>query len=514
MPIFWFCLTIIIGIFMASIIKVPILYWYLASLIILFSIVFECRIFREKKHPLISNPIFKIPFTCLILGLCIGGMRYKHALPLPSRSNPLRYINNDPVSIIGLVNTDPNRSNDFTTAVVKIESITIDSKNIAVDGNMSLVLPAGYGIRYGDRLQISGKLSKTYENDLNLNKSYLAQKKIFTQMAFPEIDVLSFGNGNRIISFIYKFREKAHTIIFNFIPFPESAILSGILLGIETEIPDYLWDSYQATGTVHIIAISGFNITIISLLAFHIFHKILGWDWALPVTICVIILYTFLVGADPPVVRAAIMGIIALTGRQIGRRSISLYTLTLAAATMLLVNPFLLWSVSFQLSFLATLALIIVVDPVETWIKLKGAIYFSEDKLQLFFPILSLCIATFSVIVVIFPVLYKISPDLSTVSLLANFIIAPVQPAIMIFGGLAVISGFFISPNLNIFGMIVWPLIYFCNQIAIRLSMSNSAIFPISKVGYWISLFISIFLVVYFVYQNIISLSRPKIVYP
>jgi competence protein ComEC len=497
---------------MASIIKVPIPFWFISSL--LFSIfgIIEFLIFRKKVHPLISNPIVKAPFACLIAAFCIGGTCYQHASFLPSQNELFKYLSSEPISLIGIVDSDPIKSSDFITAMVKTESISIDDKDIAVVGDLSIVLPASFGIHYGDRLQISGKLSKTYQNDIQLKKSYLAQKKVFLQMGFPEIKVLSYNNGNRIIKSIYKFRKQAHSIIFDFIPFPESAILSGILLGIETDIPDYLWDSYQATGTVHIIAISGFNITIISYLIFCIIQSIFGWSWALPITIGTVFLYTFFVGADPPVVRAAIMGVISLTGRQIGRRSISIYTLILAAAIMLLTNPFLLWSVSFQLSFLATLALIIIVDPVETWIKSKCEIFLSQSKVQMVSPILSLFISTLVVVVVVFPVLYKIDPEISTVSLLANFLIAPVQPAIMIFGGLAVFSGFFITPNINIFGMIVWPLIYFCNQIAIRLSISTSTIFQVSKFGFWISLAISISLVLYFFYQNILSLTRPKII--
>lgn len=483
----------------------------MTSLISIISGFFEYKSYKNNKHPLISNSVFKIPFACLFLGLCFGGMRFQSSIPIPSSTNILGYINAEPISLTGVVKTDPIKSNDFTTAVVRSEFVTIGGKKFSVKGDVSIILPAGFDIRYGDRLSVFGKLSKTYKNDLQLTRSYLAQNKIFTQMAFPETEVLSYENGNRIIDVLYQFRERAHRIIFNNIPFPESALLSGILLGIETEIPEYLWDSYQATGTIHIIAISGFNITVITLLVFRIFRKLVGWKWTLPATISTIILYTLLVGADPPVVRAAIMGVVALMGHQIGRRTVSIYTLVLAAVTMLLVNPFLLWSVSFQLTFLATLALFTIVEPLDKWIKYLCENFLSENIIRFVIPVFSLFTTTLSVTVIIFPILYKLNPAISTVSLLANFFIAPIQPAIMLLGAIAVFSGFYIGPSLNVFAMVVWPIIYFCNQIAIRLSISNSVIIPLPKFAFWISLAISILLVVYFSYQNILALSRPKI---
>ena len=511
MPIFWFCLTALIGFFISSFCELPLIFWGSGSLVLLLVGVFEYRYFKNKKHALISHPIFRIPFAFFFFGFFLGGLRYQSALPLPSTDNILGYVSNEPITLSGMVKSDPIWTNNLLYAVIKCETIIIGNKNLHVNGDVSLLLPAGFDIRYGDRLKLFGELSKTYENGSLITKSSLAQKKVFTQMAFPVAEVLSYGNGNRLLDFIYRLRERAHSIIFNLIPFPESAVLSGILLGIESEIPEYLWDSYQASGTIHIIAISGFNITIIALLSFRVFQNFLGWKWALPSTICVILFYTLLVGANPPVVRAAIMGIVALTARQIGRRAVGIYTLVLAATVILIGNPFLLWNISFQLSFLATLALLTMVDPIDGWIKSRFEKHFSVQAAQIIMPIVSILITTFSATLVIFPVLFKMNPEFSTISLVANALIAPFQPAIMIVGGLAVFSGFFIPPSLNILGIIVWPLIAFCNQIAIRLSISSTAVILLPKFSFWISLFISIFILVYFSYRNIIALSHPKI---
>ena len=511
MPLFWFCLTALIGFFIASFHELPLIFWGSGSLVFLFVGIFEYRYFNNKKHALISHPIFRIPYTFLLCGFFLGGLRYQSALPLPSTDHILGYVSNEPITLSGMVKSDPIRTRNFLSAVIKCESIMVGNKSLRVNGDVSLLLPAGFDIQYGDRLELIGELSKTFKNESLITKSSLAQKKVFTQMAFPDVEVLSYGNGNSVLDFIYRLRERAHVIIFNLMPFPESAVLSGILLGIESEIPEYLWDSYQASGTLHIIAISGFNITIIALLSFHVLRFLLGWKWALPSTISVILFYTLLVGADPPVVRAAIMGMLALIARQIGRRSVGIHTLVLAALVMLIGNPFLLWSISFQLSFLATLALLTIVDPVDGWIKSCFEKHFSVLTVQIIMSVVSILITTFSATLVIFPILFKMNPEFSTVSLIANFLITSFQPAIMIVGGLAVFFGFFIPPSLNILGMIVWPLIAFCDQIAIRLSISSTAVIPLPKFTFWISLIISIVILTYFSYHNIFSLSHPKI---
>ncbi|MDO9546529.1 MAG: ComEC/Rec2 family competence protein [Pelolinea sp.] len=510
MPLFWFCLTALIGIFIAPFCDLPLIFWGLGSLVFLLIGILEFRYYKNKKHVFISHSIFRIPIAFLLLGFFLGVLRYQSALPYPTADNILGYVINEPTTLMGTIKYDPIRTNDFTSAVIKSESITVGNKKLAVKGDVSLLIPAGFDIRYGDRLELIGNLSKTYENDSLITRSSLAQKKVFTRLAFPDIEVVSYGNGNRIMDFIYRLRERAHSIIFNIIPFPESAVLSGILLGIESEIPEYLWDSYQASGTIHIIAISGFNITIIALLSFRVFRRLFGWKWALPSTISVLLFYTLLVGADPPVIRAAIMGILALTAHQIGRRPVGIYTLVLAAIVMLIGNPFLLWSISFQLSFLATLALLTIVDPMDRWVKTRFENHFSLQTVQNLMPVVSILTTTFSATLVIFPILFKMNPQFSTISMVANFLIAPFQPAIMIVGGLAAFLGFIIPPNINVLGIMVWPLIAFCDQIAIRLSISSAAVFPLPDYAFWISLVFSVVVLIYFSYRNIFSLSNPN----
>lgn len=95
--------------------------------------------------------------------------------------------------------------------------------------------------------------------------------------------------------------------------------MAGILLGLEDEIPPKVQDAFRRTGTSHIIAISGFNITILASLLTWFAVRLIRRVWAPLLAAGLIAVYTLLVGADPPVVRAAIMGTVALLGGVMAR---------------------------------------------------------------------------------------------------------------------------------------------------------------------------------------------------
>ena len=510
MPLFWLCLAAITGIFTASFCQMPNLIWISAALICLVGSFLEFSHFRNRNHLLLSQPIFRIPFALILCAFFLGGARFQSTLPIFSPSNLLWYTTNSPTSVTGVIKSDPYRTNNIISAVVHSETIEIGGKEVEVKGDLSLLLPAGFNIKYGDRLTLTGPLKQTFHSDSLPITSRSAQQKLFVRMAFPEVQIISYGNGNKIMDFLYRLREQAHSVIYNLMPFPESSVLSGILLGIDGGIPDYLWNAYRASGTIHIIAISGFNITIIASVISRFFRRLLGRKTSIIVTICGILFYTLLVGADQPVIRAAIMGIIALPAYQIGRRPIGIHNLTLAGVCMLIINPFLLWDISFQLSFMATLALLTLVDPINNRIRqyLEGKV--DKDFIDKIMPVIAIFTTTISASVVIFPILFRMNTNLSLTSLFANFLIAPIQPLIMTVGGLAVLFGLIIPPIGNFLGVLAWPFVAFCDHVAIRLSMSSVAVIPLPKYVFWISLLLSVIVLIYSSYRQVFLFSSPQ----
>ena len=220
---------------------------------------------------------------------------------------------------------------------------------------------------YGERIRIRGKLLTPPENEEFSYREYLARQGVHSYMSQTEVTHLPGDGGNPIRKAIYAFKDKALKNIYLIFPDPEASLLAGILLGVDTGLPKDLQQAFKDTGTAHIIAISGFNIAIIAGLFFTLFSRVLGQMRGSILAILGIALYTFLVGADAAVVRAAIMGGISLTVRQLGRRNDGFNALMLSAVVMSAIDAYIPWDVGFQLSFFATLGLILYAEPFQDW---------------------------------------------------------------------------------------------------------------------------------------------------
>ena len=127
-------------------------------------------------------------------------------------------------------------------------------------------------------------------------------------MDWAEASLLRHGQEHPLRAALYRFKTHALTTLNRIFPDPEAALLAGILLGVETSIPEETQAAFNATGTSHIIAISGFNIGIIAGLFILVFNRLLGCRWGTFAAIIGIAFYTMLVGASPSVLHAAIMG--------------------------------------------------------------------------------------------------------------------------------------------------------------------------------------------------------------
>ena len=149
------------------------------------------------------------------------------------------------------------------------------------------------------------------------------------------------------------------SIITRVLPEPHAGLLAGILFGTKTSISTDLYDALVITGTLHIAALSGMNITILTKLFFSAFILILPKWISSILTIVVIVGFVFFVGPSPSIIRAAIMGSITIIAPLTGRMKTALITWGITIASMLLVQPSLIGNLSFQLSALASLGMIV-----------------------------------------------------------------------------------------------------------------------------------------------------------
>ncbi|KKR31945.1 MAG: ComEC/Rec2-related protein [Candidatus Gottesmanbacteria bacterium GW2011_GWC2_39_8] len=228
-------------------------------------------------------------------------------------------------------------------------------------------------------------------------------------------------------------------IINSYLPEPHASLLNGILFGIKATMPKSFYYGLRDVGLLHIIALSGMNITIL----INLFAKgtlYLGRRISITFTIIAIFLFVVFVGPSPSIVRAAIMGTMSLLSIYFGRLSWGLLSLVLASIIMLLTNFTLISDLSFQLSFLATLGIILAgkyTKCQKTRGLIRQSIHCLKENL-----ILTLAAQLFTL-----PIIIYHFHRLSLVAPISNLLVEWTMQPIMVIG--------FVTA---IFGFIWWPL--------------------------------------------------------
>ncbi|WP_322797972.1 ComEC/Rec2 family competence protein, partial [Thermoflexus sp.] len=207
---------------------------------------------------------------------------------------------------------------------------------------------------YGDRLRLTGRVGRpSPRTDIDL-RAALARQGVLGEMKAEEWARLRGGEGHPLLRFLYQVRGHVRTRLREIVPDPEAGVLIGILLGDESGIPWNVERAFARSGLSHIVAISGYNITLLTALSLAIFTPLLGRRTALWATLLLIPLYALFVGASASVVRAALMGSLTVIALMLGRSSDALNALSLSAFLMTLWDPVALEDIGFQLSFAAT----------------------------------------------------------------------------------------------------------------------------------------------------------------
>ena len=289
--------------------------------------------------------------------------------------------------------------------------------------------------KYGDILKISGTIKnpaeiKSADSEFNYG-NYLLKKGIRGQIQNPEkIEKVGDG-GNFIVKNIYKVGDAFEESINRILPEPFAAFQAGLILGVKRNIPNSLMSDFNRTGTTHIVAVSGYNVTIIIIflatVLMMISRKVSFWG-----SMLAILGFVILTGAVASVLRAGILTALILVARYISRRPYYPVLLLLVAFVMLLFNPYALKNdVSFQLSFLAFIGLLFL----STKISELKFINKLPNTLKTAFS------ETMGAQIMVLPILLYNFGILSIVAPLANILILPLVPAAMGVGFIAAIGG-------------------------------------------------------------------------
>jgi len=237
-------------------------------------------------------------------------------------------------------------------------------------------------------------------------------------------------------------------LINSLLPEPHAGLLSGILFGTKMTLSDQLKNALQITGTLHIIALSGTNITILTGIFFGTFVRILPRWISSIATVGVISAFVWFVGPTPSIVRAAIMGCITLLAPLTGRVAIGWITWGTAIGIMLFFHPSWIQEVSFQLSALASLGMILFGK--------KGKNMF-EDEL----------ITTLSAQVFTIPLILFTFGRISLVSPLTNVLIGWTIPIITVLGLFVCVAALFWMSLAQVSAWFLWVFLEFLIRVVV-----------------------------------------------
>jgi competence protein ComEC len=332
---------------------------------------------------------------------------------------------------------------------------------------------------------LQGHLLTPPENEDFSYRDYLANQGIYSYIAYPASSLLQGGQGNPIYSVLYSFRQHALDVVYSLFPDPKASLIVGIVLGVQSGIPQKVQEAFRLTGTSHIIVISGFNITIIAGLFTFLFSRLLGRRKGAVVAAIGIIFYTLLVGANAAVLRAAFLGMLTLLGHQLGQRQVGLNSLAFIAAVMAFFTPAVLWDVSFQLSFAATLGIMLYTEPFTHWFTDFAARFIPRNKAdRLAGPVGEYFLLTLAAQLTTLPLMIYYFKRLSLTALIANPLILPAQPPLMVLGGLSVLIGMLFRPLGQLLAWAAWPFTTYTIRMVEWLATIPHGSIPLGQVAF------------------------------
>jgi len=477
--IFVFIVGFVLGVLFSSFISVLPLVSLFIIIIGLALLVVE-RVWNKRM----SKEVLFLSLIFLSFGL--GALRYSikdfHEPPTPSSQ--------------GIVAGEPEQRENTTRFVLR----TDNGEKILV--NTDLYSP----VQYGDRVEVNGKLQEPGIIDPSTSSGqatgrpfdygkFLAKDDIYHVLNFAEVDVLSSGHGNLIKDRLFKVKKSFVSKIKEILSEPYSSLLSGLIISGREAMPKDILEEFRRAGVIHIVVLSGYNITIIAEFMRRIFQNFFlitriraAPRLAATASIIGVISFVLMTGAEATVVRAAIMVLTVIVAKMFGRNYSASRALLVTGFVMLLENPkILVFDPSFQLSFLATLALIYVVPIIDRYLKVV------PEK----WGLRMIVATTLATQLTVLPLLVYSMGDFSLVSLPANILVLLVIPLTMLVGFIATLIAYVSSILALPFSYITHLLLVWILGVSSTLGNLSFASVPVPPISIWLVVLIYLAIIIF-----------------
>jgi competence protein ComEC len=364
----------------------------------------------------------------------LGSLRLQAALPDNDASGLAAQNDGPGVTLRGVVDREPERRDSSQQLTLRVDSVRDGDAWRPLAGKVLITARPFPRFEYGDRLEVAANLDSPPVFESFDYRRYLALRGIASTAAFPEVTRLGAGSGSRLTEALIDFRNRLGDALSAALPEPEAALSRGMLLGQRTSIPEDLNDDFNRAGISHLIAISGSNVTIVAEVVVASLAWLLGRRRAVLAAMLFIGGFVLLVGASPSVLRAGIMGGLLLGAVVAGRPGSALTAVAVAAAVLTAWQPLAVLDVSFQLSFAATLGLILIephlrarlndLTSVNAWVRLPA---FAVETISV----------TTAASLAVFPITAANFERVSLIAIPANIVAVPLFTSTLVLSAVA-----------------------------------------------------------------------------
>lgn len=435
-----FCVSFVGGIFLGS-------YFSVSPWILFLSAGFSIPLVFLFKN----NDRTKLAFL-LIIFLALGFARIESAKLSDSDIANIEKLNDQTLTIQGTISQVPEIKNGKQKLLLDNLKNAKDGKNIS--GKVIVYADLYPEYDFNEKIIASGKIKTPEDFDGFGYKNYLYVKRIYYIIYYPKIKYNNQAQTgkensfyNQSLSSIWRFRKHANELIKKMFSQPSAGIINAMSFGAKSDMSEETLNAFNRTGTRHIIAVSGLHMTIVVVVLMYLFLAMgMSRKAAFYFALSGIALFVAMVGFPSSAVRSAIMGGMVLLAVKVGRLASSGNAIVFSASAMLLYDPNLLrYDVGFQLSFLAVLGIIYIFPRL-------NALF---EKYPDFLNIKSISLITVSAQIATLPIVINSFGNFSLSSTLANILILPFVPFVMLGGFFVAMLGFV---NLYIAQILAWPI--------------------------------------------------------
>lgn len=416
----------------------------------------------------------------------------------------------EPEGFIGVVVSDHTERTNHMRYEVQLDRLVYPDTASQTFGKIYLYINKEESslLRYGDVIAVSkgyfGVSPPKNPEEFDY-KHYLELQNIYSHAFVDNADVIVLSNKppNILLAYAYRLRGYAQGVIQTYIKERrERAIVSALVLGIKDHIDNELKLAYSSAGAIHVLAVSGLHVGIfvwlLNLLLSPLKRHLVGRFVFLLVSLSLIWMYALVTGLSPSVMRAATMFSVVLISEVVNRKSNIYNSLGIAAFVLIILDPFIIYSVGFQLSFIAVFG-ILMIYPL-----LYHKVHFHSKVWNYLWSILCVSVAAQ---IATFPLTLYYFHQFPTYFLISNLVVIPGATFMLCGGLLLLVMG-------SIFPTITAVLAYIYEW---GVCLINDLVFFLQKLPYplfdwlYMDLFevILVYLILLLVYQLLISYKYP-----